>query len=219
MNILVIGNGFDLAHGLPTQYTDFLKFINGLVYFDMKYGNVDCCEKDVLADKGEYSSLMSYYYTLLTDRKIYYEELLKMAKDNKWISYFNSIVEKRKIEEKIGWIDFESEISSIVQMLDESDIIIRQGLEEGKEDVHLEHRQLDVLAPFILEGKKINPHTYSVTSAFIPIKKKILLEDLDRLIRGLEIYLSDYICSLAIVKEYDMIKNLRIDRVDRKSVV
>ena len=26
MNILVIGNGFDLAHGLPTKYTDFLEF-------------------------------------------------------------------------------------------------------------------------------------------------------------------------------------------------
>ena len=26
MNILVIGNGFDLAHGLPTKYGDFLDF-------------------------------------------------------------------------------------------------------------------------------------------------------------------------------------------------
>lgn len=26
MNILVIGNGFDLAHGLPTTYKDFLTF-------------------------------------------------------------------------------------------------------------------------------------------------------------------------------------------------
>ena len=26
MNILLIGNGFDLAHGLPTKYTDFLIF-------------------------------------------------------------------------------------------------------------------------------------------------------------------------------------------------
>lgn len=26
MNILVIGNGFDLAHGLPTRYGDFLEF-------------------------------------------------------------------------------------------------------------------------------------------------------------------------------------------------
>ena len=28
MNILVIGNGFDLAHGLPTKYTDFLEFVS-----------------------------------------------------------------------------------------------------------------------------------------------------------------------------------------------
>lgn len=27
MNILVIGNGFDLAHGLPTKYYDFIKFV------------------------------------------------------------------------------------------------------------------------------------------------------------------------------------------------
>ncbi|HJB93998.1 MAG TPA: bacteriophage abortive infection AbiH family protein, partial [Candidatus Mediterraneibacter intestinigallinarum] len=24
MNILIIGNGFDLAHGLPTRYGDFI---------------------------------------------------------------------------------------------------------------------------------------------------------------------------------------------------
>lgn len=26
-DILVIGNGFDLAHGLPTKYGDFLEFV------------------------------------------------------------------------------------------------------------------------------------------------------------------------------------------------
>lgn len=26
MNILVIGNGFDIAHGLPTSYQEFLRF-------------------------------------------------------------------------------------------------------------------------------------------------------------------------------------------------
>ncbi len=30
MNILVIGNGFDLAHGLPTKYGDFLEFCGGI---------------------------------------------------------------------------------------------------------------------------------------------------------------------------------------------
>lgn len=27
MNILILGNGFDLAHGLPTKYTDFLDYV------------------------------------------------------------------------------------------------------------------------------------------------------------------------------------------------
>lgn len=28
MNILIIGNGFDIAHGLPTRYKDFLGIMN-----------------------------------------------------------------------------------------------------------------------------------------------------------------------------------------------
>lgn len=30
MKILVIGNGFDLEHGLPTKYKDFLDFMQGI---------------------------------------------------------------------------------------------------------------------------------------------------------------------------------------------
>ena len=30
MNILVIGNGFDLAHQLPTSYSDFLSFCENI---------------------------------------------------------------------------------------------------------------------------------------------------------------------------------------------
>ena len=35
MNILVIGNGFDLAHNLPTSYKDFLGFITYINVFLM----------------------------------------------------------------------------------------------------------------------------------------------------------------------------------------
>ena len=31
MTILVIGNGFDLAHHLPTRYCDFLNFIRAFI--------------------------------------------------------------------------------------------------------------------------------------------------------------------------------------------
>lgn len=36
-NILLIGNGFDLYHGLPTRYTDFLDFIELWDIFYNKY--------------------------------------------------------------------------------------------------------------------------------------------------------------------------------------
>ena len=31
MNILVLGNGFDLAHGLPTSYINFLEFCEKVI--------------------------------------------------------------------------------------------------------------------------------------------------------------------------------------------
>ena len=35
MNILVIGNGFDIAHGLPTQYSDFLEYIQAINSYEI----------------------------------------------------------------------------------------------------------------------------------------------------------------------------------------
>lgn len=38
MNLLVIGNGFDLAHGLPTEYRDYLNFTRA---FNVLFSNID----------------------------------------------------------------------------------------------------------------------------------------------------------------------------------
>lgn len=51
MNIIVIGNGFDLAHGLPTKYTDFLEFVkvlnNVLEERNKDYDCIDMCNINV----------------------------------------------------------------------------------------------------------------------------------------------------------------------------
>lgn len=52
MNILVIGNGFDLAHGLPTRYIDFLEFIEEY----NKYKNDFLNESDYIVCFNEYST-------------------------------------------------------------------------------------------------------------------------------------------------------------------
>lgn len=38
MNILIIGNGFDLAHNLPTKYTQFLEYIETFLKYEKKHG-------------------------------------------------------------------------------------------------------------------------------------------------------------------------------------
>lgn len=65
MNILIIGNGFDLAHGLPTKYTDFLEFcykikitqnwVGGKKKFEKYHIMEDCpeCIKDYLLSAFE----------------------------------------------------------------------------------------------------------------------------------------------------------------------
>lgn len=96
MNILVIGNGFDLAHGLPTKYTDFLDFVSK---FKEEEGN-------------EAQSTLDF-----PDSKIK-GELSDCVNDNFWIDYF---LKKRLSLEKDGkenWIDFEKEISEFIKEID-----------------------------------------------------------------------------------------------------
>lgn len=64
MHMIVIGNGFDLAHGLPTKYTHFLRYCR-----DYKNDN-PISESDLLN-----------------------EEFVKIIDDNIWIKYFLDVVE------------------------------------------------------------------------------------------------------------------------------
>lgn len=41
-NVLVIGNGFDLYHFLPTRYIDFLRAVNRLIELD-EMNQLECC--------------------------------------------------------------------------------------------------------------------------------------------------------------------------------
>lgn len=85
MNIIVLGNGFDLAHGLPTRYTDFLKY---------------CRDYD-----GEHSPISN-------DQQIA-TEFAEYIKENIWLSYF--LKTTPNLNEDKTWIDFEIEILKVIQ--------------------------------------------------------------------------------------------------------
>lgn len=209
MNILVIGNGFDLAHGLPTKYTDFLEFIKIIKQALSKgklagidWGNTDTEVKNFLIhDKGQVQK------NLFSNKKKW-EDLIN---DNIWIEYFLSIYTDRKRNGKDGWIDFESEISGVIQSLDDDMHRLSQvyNIENIVCDLSNEFFK-EKYSDYIAAVQPINPvdNGFSEGITFKEIRNK-LLNDLNRLIRALEIYLCEFIEKIEIEQ-----KSLDIDGLE-----
>ena len=118
MNILVIGNGFDLAHGLPTSYKDFLVFIERYKeYYD--------------------KSRIIYDFTNIT---MYFRNLKE-----RWIHHFLKLKDENMLESKQTWIDFESEISKVIQTLDIVKRRLKNDFYSETNQVRLDEYEFEVL--------------------------------------------------------------------------
>ena len=100
MKILVLGNGFDIDHNLPTSYIDFLNFCNYILEMD------DPNSSTVNELKP---AQLKYAETLKTCTPIK-ETFVAYLKNNCLLNYFNA----RKKAQGENWIDFEREIKSVV---------------------------------------------------------------------------------------------------------
>ena len=100
MHVLIIGNGFDIAHGFPTKYTEFLAF---------------CQSYDKTSPVFENEALNKEFEILI--------------ENNIWLKYFLKLTNKASTTKPgINWIDFEKEIGEIIQVI-ENRIIKHGGLE------------------------------------------------------------------------------------------
>lgn len=98
MNILVIGNGFDLSHRLPTKYTDFLEFIKTFkkIKKNGKNMEVDCYSTP---DSHIKAQIIEHFDET---RQEEVEELSDLMENNFWIEYFLDC----PMYQKENWIDF-----------------------------------------------------------------------------------------------------------------
>lgn len=183
MNILVIGNGFDLAHGFPTTYKNFLEFA------DVFKRYIPICKKEEIEPEEIHikdREKVMFLHDLNKQEQNIFEELENLLIDNIWINYFWEIYEARISIGKDGWIDFENEISKVVQTIDKVNREIQKSKREESEikDISFYEKQL-------FESIKLNID--KVIGDGIEEYKTHLLRDLNRLIRGLEIYLAYYV--------------------------
>lgn len=214
--ILLIGNGFDLAHGLPTSYSYFLDFCDKVEKkFNFQSGiNEKDYKTNELNDWNIDDSIKSklYEWDKNTNNNLnkLFIEIYDNIKNNIWINYF---LEKR---EQLGknWIDFESEISNVVQAFE----CVRDYTERGKVIPRsgIEGKKVEEVETFIdiFEGNGSRKFliTYMNLDTFNEYVKKMIL-DLDSLIRVLEIYISGFINKIEGLQKNDDIKDINPDCV------
>ena len=207
MNILVLGNGFDLAHGLPTKYEHFLEFVD--IY--KKYRDILIPGESIKSawekEEGLRQEFLLYLANLCDQKKKIFAELAEMISENIWIDYFLSIFTQMKQEGREGWIDFESEISNIVQEFESIRLEMLANIKNDQEVTYLKPYQIDKLERFFINDEE--PETLEGIAKI----KKQMLENLNKLIRALEIYLSDYVNNLPVSKRLPDIDELKIDKV------
>lgn len=142
-------------------------------------------------------------------------EMYTLIKDNIWIQYFLPIYTDRKKNGKDGWIDFEGEISEVIQSLD-ADMHGLSQIYNIEDIVHnLSNNFLEeIYADYIDAAQPINPinNGFSEGISFKEIRDR-LLSDLNRLIRAFEIYLTEYIEKIEIRVKSPDIDKLEINKV------
>lgn len=106
MNILIVGNGFDLSHYLPTKYDHFMDVMHAIeihqgdsMTFDELFSK---CREDWFINKTK----EVYNTENITLEKEKLTEIKKLLERNYWYRYFKNHVQDIKT-----WIDFEQKIN------------------------------------------------------------------------------------------------------------
>lgn len=215
MNILLIGNGLDLAHGLPTKYDDFIFFIEYIEqkYLLFKHGQGKLGPALPKSDNNKSREIL----TNLIENDIneifdneqldeFYNKIDDFFKNNLWFKYFLYI---SKNNEKIGtnWIDFESEISNVIEFFEinriKSDQKVIIPLLGNKKTTFLYNETINKRNRINKELKSMNDHI-----GFIDVLEK----DLEEFCRFLQMYLGCFVSRLKFDK-LDFINRISIDRV------
>lgn len=198
MNIIVLGNGYDLAHGLPTKYVNFLDFIETIKFAMIGKEKLPINIKHIREGfEKEIQNNMLKHLENPEDKIL--KEIKELIENNFWINYFHY----SKIKE--NWIDFEKEISNVIQSIDK-DI-------KNKFDASI-YSDIKHTSSHLRTISYINLSEYKT---YIDLRNK-LLEDLNNFIRCFEIYLAEFVENIPINPIFDIL-NIRNYNYERFGVI
>lgn len=204
MNILVIGNGFDIEHGIPSSYKNFLDFV---AIFKNVYCRREAIEKVNKAERKAFftqklEEISNIYRDIFglwnTNESIdpLFREFYDMISDNYWINYFTDPI--ARLEGKSNWVDIEAEILHVIQTLTEKrELIMQSGFdatamrnlnEKGKKFLPLFMER--VMNGWSETGGKVERKQQM---SYWQQMKVVLQDDFSKLVRALELYINYFI--------------------------
>lgn len=223
MNILIIGNGFDIAHGIPSSYKNFLDFV-GIFKSIYEYRQtIEKIDKNERKDfyEGKLKQISNIYKDIFglwnTNESIdpLFLEFYDMISDNCWINYFTNPI--ARLDGKSNWVDIEAEILHVIQTLTEKrELITRSGF-DGTAMCKLNKKDKRFLAYFMErvmkgwneDGGKVERKQQM---DYWQQMKAILRDDFSKLVRSLELYL-DYFIDFDKVNKSDIFDRITFDRL------
>ena len=215
--ILILGNGFDLAHGLPTKYSHFLDFCR---IVDKMWNYISSTDEKKINEFKE--KWINNWETTTTIKDAFLKEcdkirninptgkspvirdISKLIRDNIWYRYFIKIYEDSCMKGE-NWIDFESEIRLIIKIVDENSLSLTDFFD-------------DVIKKIIdfPEGQKLeifnDMQEFNRVFTVRDFREKAF-EDLERLTRALELYLGSFVEVIPIESKIPELENLKPDYV------
>lgn len=195
--IYLIGNGFDLAHGLKTKYSDFLLwFINKTVKsFHASHSNIFEDDLVILNSNGyrinEFDSLKSFKEHLsdgriiFTGKNVFFNKLLRQSSDLNWVD----------IE-----YEYYLELLAIYKRIEKHNISINDGAEKMVREVNTCFDLIKDQLVEYLQTIKTEPHNNQIESRFLYELKNNPYDEVLFLVFNYTNTIESYIKSLKIHK-------------------
>ncbi|MBE5857974.1 MAG: hypothetical protein E7296_10480 [Lachnospiraceae bacterium] len=194
MKILIIGNGYDLNMGLNTSYPNFLDVLKTANEIAIDWNDSKASLRGYITRKFTDETKVAAYLNFSNKiGKDYEREFRKIAKESFWVFHF--MEERDEIGDK--WLDFEEEIRRVIDKL-ASDKNDAKGNNKGLISIGTLDRWTSNKP--LLKGATYKEYF------------KTLQDDLNILIRALEIYMDAYINQLE-TPMINMLSNKEYDKL------
>ena len=239
--VLLVGNGFDLAHGLLTSYGDFLYLMQNWNEFKKVYEEekifIENSKDKSNVERKLFSQLDIYELLNVPSNEVYIfkryvknimdmdESLLnrleKIIEANSWVRYFCNCG-----AEIDGWIDFEKEIYPVIELFQfifQSDYFDDASYNSDKIYISKQNANSKILSTckhwdkYLKLGNEIWIEREYGSQKCGVLKKKILKslkEEFGEFIYAFEIYLHEFVYKR---KDLKLIK--QIDRINADYVI